>query len=161
MIWQKWRRKKSKKKKKRTADRVREAAVECPSENELSFEGELEQTVAIGFFGRGVSDTRLVEIILVKFWHIWSNNFVHSFEGQLEEFVIVLRDQEKGAHCWVQDINGLLIGFQTSCSLITSALWCGPRGRKWSGTSTPTSQPRQHLVPSRVVTLYPRWVHCW
>ena len=37
-------------------ERVREAAVDCPSENELTFDGELEETVAIGFFGRGISD---------------------------------------------------------------------------------------------------------
>ena len=66
MIWQKWWRKKSKRKKKRMADRVRDAALECPSENELSFEGDLEESVAIGFFGRGVSDIRFVEIILVN-----------------------------------------------------------------------------------------------
>ena len=84
MIWQKWWRKKSKRKKKRMAERVREAAVECPSENELSFEGELEETVAIGFFGRGISAAGFVEN-LSKIGHMSIDNFFHSFEGQLEE----------------------------------------------------------------------------
>ena len=51
MIWQKWRKKKSIRKKKRMEDLVREAAIECPSKNELCFEGELDETVALGFFG--------------------------------------------------------------------------------------------------------------
>ena len=59
-------------------ERVREAAVECPSENELTCDGEIEETVAIGFFGRGISDPMFVE----NFRHIGytlNDNFFHSF----------------------------------------------------------------------------------
>ena len=66
------------------ADRVREAAVECPSENELTFDGELEETVAIGFFGRGISNPMFVENFRQNRF-TWSDNLFHSFEEQLED----------------------------------------------------------------------------
>jgi hypothetical protein len=84
MIWRKWWRKKSQRKKKRMGERVREAAVDCPSENELTFDGELEETVAIGFFGRGISDPMFVENFR-QMEYTSIDNFFHSFEAQLED----------------------------------------------------------------------------
>jgi len=84
MIWQKWWRKKSKRKKKMMGERVMDAAVECPSEHELSFDGELDETVAVGFFGRGISPAGFVEN-LSNFSHTSHGNFFHRCDGLVDE----------------------------------------------------------------------------